>query len=116
MSESILRKKSFDLAIMASILSKQIQKERNFPLSDQLFRSGTSVGANIEEAQGGCSRKEFVFKLSIAIRECRETNYWLRIAKHTIAGIDTAEIEKLNDEVMALLTSSLKTVKSRSGH
>jgi four helix bundle protein len=113
MKESILRTKSFELAAVISALTKKLRREREYDLSKQLFRCGTSVGANIQEAQSGCSIKEFIFKLSIALRECRETDYWIRTAKLSTT-MDTKDIEALTDEVASLLVSSIKTAKANS--
>lgn len=79
-----IKERSFDFAIC--IVNFVLSFTKNRPLermSDQLLRSGTSVGANIEEATGGMSRKEFIHSMNIAKKEARETNYWLRILYHS---------------------------------
>ena len=58
-----------------------IKEKKEFQLSKQILRSGTSIGSNIEEAQGGQSHKDFLNKISIAYKETRETHYWLRLLK-----------------------------------
>lgn len=79
-SENIIQKKSYCFAIRIINLYKYLSKNKNeFVLSKQILRSGTSIGANVEEAIGGYSEKEFISKLSIAYKEARETLYWLRL-------------------------------------
>lgn len=82
--ESIVREKAFAFAIRIVKLYKFLSIEkREFVLSKQLLRSGTSIGANIEEADGAISKKEFSNKISIAYKEARETSYWLRLLEAT---------------------------------
>ncbi|HZL79915.1 MAG TPA: four helix bundle protein [Candidatus Limnocylindrales bacterium] len=75
MSQSIVREKSFAFALEIISLYKQLQSEKEFVLSKQMLRSGTSIGANIEEALVGQSRRDFLAKMSIASKEARETCY-----------------------------------------
>jgi four helix bundle protein len=77
MSDGIVREKSFAFALEIILLYKQLQGEKEFVLSKQMLRSGTSIGANIEEALAGQSRRDFLAKMSIASKEARETRYWL---------------------------------------
>lgn len=75
-----IRDKSFAFALKIVECNKTLRREnREYILSKQLLRSGTSIGANIEEALGGQSRKDFYSKLTIAYKEARETHYWLKI-------------------------------------
>ena len=82
--ENIIAKKSFAFAVRIVKLNQQIQKHhKEYILSKQILRSGTSIGANIEEALGGYSRKDFAAKMSISYKETRETKYWLKLLKAT---------------------------------
>lgn len=82
MKESIIQRKSYKFALRIVMLYLHLIKEKKeFQLSKQILRSGTSIGANIEEAQGGQSHKDFLSKISIAYKEARETHYWLRLLK-----------------------------------
>ncbi len=85
-------------------------------IGDQLLRSGTSVGANYEEAQGAESHNDFVHKLQIALKEIRETNYWLRVLER--AGVMTnQEAKDLIDEsrqLRAMLSKAVATAKGTS--
>ena len=83
MKESnVIVEKSFKFAVRIVNLYKYlIEKKREFVLSKQVLRCGTSIGANIEEALGGRTRKDFISTLSIAYRETRETKYWLKLLR-----------------------------------
>jgi four helix bundle protein len=111
---NIVVEKSYAFAIRIVNYYKYLCSEKNeYVLSKQLLRSGTSIGANVEEAVGGQSRKDFFSKLSIAYKEARETDYWLRIMRDTYY-IDTKMAESLltdNDELLKLIGSIIKTIK-----
>jgi four helix bundle protein len=82
MGESIVANKSYRFALRIVKLYKHlIQEQKEFVLAKQVLRSGTSVGANVEEALGSQSKADFRNKLSFALKEARETSYWLRILK-----------------------------------
>ncbi len=81
-NKSILKEKSYSFAIRIIKLYKYLKSEKNETiLSKQIVRSGTSIGANIEEAIGAQSKNDFMAKISIAYKESRETEYWLRLLK-----------------------------------
>ena len=82
--DNIVQQKSFAFAVKAvKLYQSLVKKEKEYVLSKQLLRSATSIGANIEEAIGGQSRKDFFAKLTIAYKEARETHYWLRLLLET---------------------------------
>ena len=82
--KNIVRDKSFDFAVRVVNLYKHlVEEKKEYTLSKQILRSGTSVGANIEEALGGYSKKDFRAKMGISYKEIRETKYWLRLLKET---------------------------------
>ena len=85
-------------------------------LSRQLLRSGTSIGANVEEAQAGQSRADFLSKYSIALKEARETHYWLRLIAECeiLAPIRLAEITQECNELVAILTAIIKSTRKPS--
>ncbi len=116
MSKSIVKQKSYDFALQIVKLCIQLRDSRHYEISGQLLRSGTSIGANVEEALGGQSRKDFFAKMSIASKEARETNYWLRLIKD--AGLfDKQQIQKLisdSEELVKILTSIVKTGYDKS--
>ncbi|NVK09391.1 MULTISPECIES: four helix bundle protein [Tenacibaculum] len=112
---NIIQEKSYDFAVRTVNLYKHLSQERKeFVLSKQLLRSGTSIGANIEEAIGGQSRKDFYAKLTIAYKEARETHYWIRLLKDTgFLSKDTAQ-SFLNDteEILKIIGSIQKTIRN----
>lgn len=81
MKENIIKDKSYNFALEVIKISEQLNKQRHFDLARQLLRSGTSIGANIEEANGAVSKKDFINKVGIAYKECRESYYWLRLLR-----------------------------------
>ncbi|MHC2992863.1 hypothetical protein OB13_15215 [Pontibacter sp. HJ8] len=82
MADSIVATKSYSFALRVIKLYKHLtQEQREFVLAKQVLRSGTSIGANVEEALGAQSSADFRHKLSIALKEARETSYWLRLLK-----------------------------------
>jgi len=76
-----IKERSFNFALSIVKLYKILQEKNEFIISKQLLRSGTSIGANIEEASAAQSKKDFLHKMSIASKEARETSYWLRLLK-----------------------------------
>ena len=84
-------------------------------LANQLLRSGTSIGANVEEGQGSQSEADFVSKYSIACKEARETHYWLRLIAAT-EMLDSKNLDPLTqecDEIIAILTTIIKRLKTK---
>jgi len=114
MKENIVKNKSFAFAVRIVRLYQYLCKEKNeFVLSKQILKSGTSIGANIEEADGGISRAEFSNKISIAYKESKETHYWIRLLKETDYINDKIYNSLIEDcnEICKLLFSILKTTR-----
>ena len=110
MARSVIREKTFQFALTVISLYKRLQEEKEYILSKQLLRSGTSVGANVEEGTAAQSRRDFLSKMSIASKEARETKYWLRLLQEsnlTQINVDT-ELKQV-DEIIRILTSIVKT-------
>ena len=112
---NVVRDKSFDFALKIIDLYKYLRYEKKeYVLSKQLLKSGTSIGANIEEAQAGQSKKDFISKMSIASKEARETHYWLKLLKYG-GFIQKEDILNDSSELIRLLTSIVKSsVKNNS--
>ncbi len=113
--DSILEQKSFQFAIRIINLYKHLRSiKKEYTLSKQLLRSGTSIGANIAEAQQAQSRADFVSKLSIALKETTETKYWLRLMAATdyLSAQEYQSIFSDCVELEKMLVSSIKTVKT----
>src|SRR5690349_9012736 len=103
MAESLIRKKSFEFALVIISLYRKLQEQREYVLSKQLLRSGTSIGANVEEACAGQSRKDFLAKMSIASKEARETKYWLLLLHHSkLVDIDVTNELREADEIIRI--------------
>ena len=117
MKENIIVDKSYKFAVRIIKLYLFLKKEKNeYELSKQVLRSGTSIGANVEEAVGGQSRKDFLSKMSIAYKEARETKYWLWLLYDT-NFIDTELFNSLvNDceELLKIIGKIQVTMKKNS--
>ena len=104
--------KSFDFAVRIVNLCKFLRSEHHeYILSKQILRSGTSIGANISEAQRGQSKADFLAKMSIALKEANETQYWLKLLYRTdyISQIQYESIRADIDELLKILTAICKT-------
>lgn len=116
-SENVVQVKSYAFALRIVKLYRYLCSEKKeYVLSKQILRSGTSIGANVEEAIGGQSSKDFLSKMSIAYKEARETHYWLRLLRDS----DILEANHANsaiedcDELLKLSGSIIRTTKSKS--
>ena len=113
MGENIIEKKSFDFAIRIVRLYKYLTEEKKeFVLSKQLLRSGTSIGANVSEAERGQTKPDFYTKMNIASKEAYESYYWLRLLYAT-GYLNDAEFDSLEKdvkEVISILISICKTI------
>ncbi len=117
MKENIIQQKSHAFAIKIIELYKYlIGTKKEFVLSKQLLRSGTSIGANIEEALGGQSKKDFFSKISIAYKEARETKYWLSLLKEA-KYVTAEELSTAFDgceEILRIIGKIQKTSKENA--
>ncbi|HBF89223.1 MAG TPA: four helix bundle protein [Bacteroidales bacterium] len=103
---NIVKEKAFEFAVKIIELGKFLMNEKKeFIISKQIIRSGTSVGANIEESIGGVSKADFSYRLSISYKEARETHYWLRLLERTnyIEKVKCNELLNECDEICKLL-------------
>jgi four helix bundle protein len=117
MSESIVKTKSFELAIRGVNFYKYLVAEKKeYIMSKQFLRSVTSVGANVREAVNAQSKPDFIHKLSIAQKECDESLYWLELLKETnyISAIEFESIYQQNIEVLKIIRSIIITSKKNS--
>ena len=112
MSDNIVKDKSRLFALRIIKLYKYLNDEKNeYIMSKQLLRCGTSIGANIVEAHNAMSKKEFIAKMNISLKETAETDYWLDLLKES-DYIKLNEFESINsdcEEIKKLLTSIIKT-------
>jgi four helix bundle protein len=108
-----LKTKSFQFALDIVAFTQQLNEERNYVVAKQLLKSGTSIGANIHEAQTPESKNDFVHKLKIAAKEASETDFWLMLCKESPYLPEPAELQKNLNELQRMLSSSISTCKSR---
>lgn len=107
--------KSEDFAVRIVKLARYLQrKQREYEMSRQIKRSGTSIGANIIEAHSGSSKRDFLAKLYIAFKECNETRYWLRVLRRTdyLQEMEFRSIYTDAEELSKLLGAIIKTTKA----
>ena len=116
MSESILREKAKEFAKNIVFITREIKaNNKESVLTNQLLRSGTSIGANIHEAQYAQGTADFISKLEIALKECFESEYWLELLFET-GYLEENQFKKLNNAcgvIRKMLISSCKTLKEK---
>jgi four helix bundle protein len=115
-SQSIVQEKSFYFAVQLVNYSRRLRKDStDLVLTRQLLRSGTSIGANVEEDLGGQSSKDFISKLAIAAKEARETGYWLRLLRETQPHDqqELADLLKECDGLLRMLNSIILTTRRK---
>ena len=109
-TENKIQELSFEFAIMVIELYKIMIEKKEYVLSKQLLRSGTSVGANIEEAIAAQSRRDFISKMSIASKEARETRYWIRLLDKTrMIEMDYTNYLNKIEHIINILTKIVKS-------
>ena len=114
MAESKLRELSMDFSVDIINLVKYLKTNHESVIANQIGRSGTSIGANIHEAQYAQGKKDFISKLEIALKEASETGYWLELL-HRTNHIDAQQYKILSDKcatIRVMLVSSCRTAKS----
>lgn len=113
MRESILRTKSYEFALNSVRICKDLIEKREYILSKQLIRSSTSNGANIREANYAQSTKDFIHKLSISLKECDETQYWLELLydSNYLDEVGFKSLHQQSSEIKRMLSSSILTSK-----
>ncbi len=113
--KNIIKEKSFEFAVEVVSLYKVLVEKKEFILSKQIVRSGTSIGANIREAEHAQSKADFINKLSISLKEANETEYWLDLLYET-GYLNDDEFQKIkvkNIELLKLLISIINTSKNK---
>lgn len=113
MSESKLRTQSMDFAVSIINLVKSLKERRESIISNQIGRSGTSIGANIREAQYAHSKADFVAKLQIVLKEANETGYWLELLFRTqyISEEEYKSLDSVCTGIRIMLIASINTAK-----
>ena len=109
-SENKILEMTFEFALQIIELYKILIEKREFVLSKQLLKSGTSIGANVEEAIAAQSKRDFISKMSIASKEARETKYWLRLlSKSKLVDTDYSQYLQSIDHIINIITKIVKT-------
>ncbi len=113
--KNVIKEKSFEFAVEIVYLYKVLVEKKEFVLSKQILRSGTSIGANIREAEHAQSKADFIHKLSISLKEANETEYWLDLLFETkyLSEIEFQNIKHKIVEILKILTSIINTSKSK---
>lgn len=111
--ENIIVVRTFEFAKEITTLYSKLKKEKIFELASQVFKSGTSIGANVAEAQAAQSKRDFIAKMSIAAKEARETKYWLKLLDET--DLSNEDVKKLIEENTEIINILSKIVKTSSG-
>lgn len=114
MKSSLVAEKAFEFAVKMVLVAERISSsKKEFVLTKQLIRSGTSIGANCHEAEHAESKKDFIHKMSMALKEANETQYWLNLMKATnyMEESDFQVLESPCVELIKLLTAIIKTSK-----
>ena len=106
-----IRERAYAFSLDIIRLYQQIKAQNEFVLSKQVLRSGTSIGANIEEASAAQSRKDFISKMSVASKEARETLYWLRLLRDSniCTEKELAGTLEESEHIIKMLTAIVKT-------
>lgn len=112
--QNAIQEKSYRFAVKIVLFCRTLESRREYVLSRQLLGSGTSIGANVEEALQAQSKRDFIAKLSIALKEAFETQYWLRLIRDTKTEQKESAILMVDcEEIMKILTSIVKTMRSQ---
>jgi four helix bundle protein len=111
MKSSVVRDKSYAFALQIITLARWLKEQKEFEIAGQILRSGTAIGASVEEALAGISRADFVAKMSIASKEARETRYWLRLLRDSkiVPESKITPLENESLELIRILTAIVKT-------
>jgi four helix bundle protein len=114
MKENIILQKSYRFAIETTVLCKKLKDKKEYHLASQLMRSATSIGANVNEASAAQTKREFIAKMSVASKEAREANYWLKIIGESgVSNFDCKELVNASVEIIKILTAILKTAQTK---
>jgi len=109
-TQNIIVEKSFNFSLSVIILYKKLIEVHEYVLSKQVLRSATSIGANVEEAIAGQSRRDFIAKMSIASKEARETKYWIRLLERSqFINYDYEILLREIEQIINILTAIVKT-------
>ena len=110
--ENLILKLTFQFALDIVAFCEILEQSRKYNLANQLFRSGTSIGANVREAQGAESKADFIHKVKIAYKEAEETKYWLEISKAAPSYPDPQNLLVVLESIQRVIGKIITTSKS----
>ncbi len=109
---NLIQDRTFNFALDIIKVYVQMTEKKEYVLSKQLLRSATSIAANVEEAIAGQSKRDFLSKMNISLKEARETNYWLKLLKESkLVDIDYSYSLKESQEIKNIISAIVKTTK-----
>ena len=110
---NLILKLTFEFAVEIVTFTEDLTKERKFVIGNQLLKSGTSIGANVKESQNAESKKDFIHKLKIALKEVDETEYWLFICNEIESYPSTESLIIKLSEISKILTKIVSTTSKK---
>lgn len=108
----LIAERTFNFSLEIIKLYKHLISKNEYVLSKQILRAGTSIGANVEEAQAAQTKKDFIAKMSISSKEARETYYWFRLLKRSDYLIEYKKTETIENEIISIVNIITKIVKT----
>jgi len=111
MRENIILRKTIDFSLSIIKYTEGLQETKKFVIANQLLKSGTSIGANVHEAQNAESKNDFIHKFKIAAKEIEETKYWLILCRESNSYPNCDELIKQLEEIDKIITSIISTLK-----
>lgn len=112
--ENVIVDKTFEFALEIVRLAEELGEGRRYVIANQVLKSGTSVGANVREAQNSESRADFIHKMKLAAKEAEETEYWLLLCKHSKNHPDTDELLKELETIKKIISRIISTAKTNA--
>ncbi len=112
--ENVILKKTIEFSVEVVNYAELLEEKRRFVIANQLLRSGTSIGANVHEAQNAESKNDFIHKFKIAAKEVEETKYWLTVCKSVSSYPNCDHLEILLKEIDKIITKIIATSKAKN--
>ena len=112
--DNVIIKLTFQFSLDLIVYCEFLHEDKKFVIANQLLKSGTSIGANIREAQNAESKADFIHKIKIAAKEADETQYWLMLCEHAKTYPDSNQILNKLQEIQRVLNKILTTAKTKS--
>lgn len=113
--ENVILTKTIEFSLSVIRYVESLEQQRKFVIAGQLMKSGTSIGANVHEAQNAESKQDFIHKFKIAAKEIEETKYWLVLCQRSESYPDCSHLEELLTEIEKIITKIIATSKTNIG-